>query len=325
MTTLADTDAEGPIDGETGAPEYTLEEFRESTHRFGENPQFIRRIVETKSSIVLATTDTRSFAERQGISHGAPHPDIAGLYCTELIESQQVTTGNQGLQTITELTATYTLPFIEARPIETGQAQTFDENPLARPDTWSFQTQGASVPALFYFDGSTQKAMTNSAFDLLSGLEVDEAQTKVVIKGNRASFPSVTATAITNAVNSDSFLGAGANHWKCQGISGELKYELVNGETVRYWEVTVELMYRQTGWNLLIPDVGYNYLDGGVKKRALVKSKDPDTGEEIEVASSDVVGLNGSGALSLTGAPAILDRRIYKQSAFSSYFGTPPQ
>jgi hypothetical protein len=75
----------------------------------------------------------------------------------------------------------------------------------------------------------------------------------------------------------------------------------------------------------LIPDVGYNYLDGGVKKRALVKSKDPDTGEEIEVASSDVVGLNGTGGLSLTGTPAILTRRVYEQAAFSSYFGTPPQ
>lgn len=323
MTLIASE--EGPVDAESGVPEYTLEEFRESTHRFGENPTFLRRIVETKSSIVLATTDTRSFAEKRGIYHGSAHPDIPGLYCTELVESQQVTTGNQGLQTVTELIATYTLPFIEGRPIETGQAVTFEESPLARPDTWSFQTQGAAVPALFYYDGSTQKPLTNSAFDYLSGLEVDEAQTKVIIRGNRSTFPSGTATAITNCVNSDSFLGAGENKWKCQGIQGELKYELVNGSNVRYWEVTVELMFRQTGWNLLIPDVGFNYLDGGEKKRALVKSKDPDTGSDIEVASADVVGLDGSGGLSLTGAPAILDRRIYKQVAFGSYFGTPPQ
>lgn len=312
---------DAPINPETGAPAYTRTETRESIHRFGEPPQYIRRITETRGSVILFTTNPTTLADEVGISHGASHPQIPDLVCTELEESVDTTVGN-AFETVRTLVATYTLPRdAEGRPVETGGSQQFDVSPLARPDLWSFQTQGASVPAFFYWDGSTQVPLTNSAFDYLKGLTLDEAQTKVIIRGNRATFPSGTATAITNCVNQSSFLGGGPNQWKCQGIQGELRYEMVNDTSIRFWEVTVELMYRQTGWNLLIPDVGFNYIANGVKRRAyVVDPEDP----QAKLPSADVVGLNGSGGLSLTGAPAILDRRVYRQVDFNSYFGSPP-
>jgi hypothetical protein len=107
---------------------------------------------------------------------------------------------------------------------------------------------------------------------------------------------------------------------KVQGISGEQATEQVNGQEVRYWKITSELLGRQSGWNLLLPDVGFNYIEGSVKKRADVEGPD---GEQV--ASANPIALNGSGGKQ-SGAtlPAILTRRVYKRIAMSTYFGTPP-
>jgi hypothetical protein len=70
----------------------------------------------------------------------------------------------------------------------------------------------------------------------------------------------------------------------------------------------------------LLPDVGFNYVEGGVKKRADVEGPD---GEQIP--SANPIALNGSGG-KRAGAtlPAILTRRVYKRIGMSQYFGTPP-
>jgi hypothetical protein len=89
---------------------------------------------------------------------------------------------------------------------------------------------------------------------------------------------------------------------------------------VNYWKITSERLARQTGWNLLLPDVGLNFIADGTRKRAFVLGPD---GENI--ASSNPVALNGTGGLAGSGAfPAILDRRIYRQVSMSQFFGTPP-
>jgi hypothetical protein len=92
------------------------------------------------------------------------------------------------------------------------------------------------------------------------------------------------------------------------------------------------LAYRQTGWNLQLPDVGYNYLDSFTesalgetytvyeKKRAYVI--DPDSGEKV--AAVNPVALNSDGTLKAAGSlPDILDRRVNREVNFSTYFGTP--
>jgi hypothetical protein len=280
---------------------------RNNTHRFGESPIYRRQFVCT-----LDTPDTTS-AEMVlacGVTHGSPHPEWALM----LVHNLELEEQYEGSRYHALLVAEYELPSAG----EVDQA-TWAPNPLLRPDVWSFQTQGAAVPAFFYYDGTTQKPLTNSANDFYQGLTVDEAQTKVVITGNRAAFPSAIAAAATNCVNGSAYLGGAADTWKCQGISGTVKYELVNETQIKYWEVKAELLYRQTGWNLLLPDVGFNYLSGGEKKRAMVK--DEENGEYV--ASANPVALNGSGAQA-SGAPAILNRRIYPQIDFSTFFGVPP-
>jgi hypothetical protein len=195
--------------------------------------------------------------------------------------------------------------------------------PTQRPAKWSFQTQGTTVPALFYFDqagNNSTKPLTNSAFDYFSGLTTDEAQCKIIIQENRTNFPSQRAIDLTNTINSQQWLNGDPYTWKCQGISGELKYEVFGETLVRYWSVTVELLYRQTGWRLLLPDIGFNFIANNQKRRAMVF--DFENGEWV--ASPNPVGLDGNGGLTL-GAPAILERRVHREVNFNSFFASPPE
>jgi hypothetical protein len=276
---------------------------RSGEFRFGESPGLERRFVCTLDD--PGTTTFGQCAQAIGVDIGSLHPEYTQVPCT----SAEVIEGYEGSR--------YHIEVVYRYEINDGILE--NVNPLLRPDRWTFETQGVAVPALTYFDGTTQKPLTNSAFDYFEGLTVDEAQTKVVIESNRPNFPSAIATALTNTVNGDSFLGAGAHFWKCQGIAGELRRDLVGTQIVKYWKITTTLMYRQTTWNLQIPDVGFNALVDGQKRRVMTF----DFENQEWVASPVPMGLNGGGAQTF-GAPAILNRRVYREANFNTFFGNPP-
>lgn len=274
---------------------------RSLSHRFGESPTAERRFVATLNNTAPTVSEV---ANAIGIFHGAPHPEYPFMTVTDVQFAE-------GSPSPFHAEVTYRYEVLE--PDER------DPNPLARPDIWSFSTGGAAVPALFYYDGDTQKPLVNSAFDYFEGLTTDEAECRATIAGNRANFPLATAIAVTNTVNSDSYLGAAAHHWKCIGISGQQQTEVVNDAEINYWSVTIELAFRQTGWNLQLPDIGYNYLEAGEKKRAYVLDDD---GERV--ASANPVALNNDGSIKdADELPDILDRRVNREVAFGSFFGTP--
>jgi hypothetical protein len=269
----------------------------------GASPEFERRFV-----VTLNNPDTNAgiMVAAVGAQHGSAHPEVSAAKCREV----SVTEAYEGNRYWAEVVAQYAIPTV-------GDIQLL---PWLRPDVWKFQTQGVAVPALYYYDGTTQKPLTNSAGDYVEGLTVDEAQQKITITSNRQNFPSALAAAVTNCVNGDAYLGFPQNGVKVQGISGEQVIESVNGQDVRYWKITSELLGRQSGWDLLLPDVGFNYIEGGIKKRADVRGPDGD-----QVASANPIALNGSGGKqSGSTLPAILTRRVYKQISMSQYFGTPP-
>jgi hypothetical protein len=275
---------------------------RSLTHRFGEPPTAERKFVVTLDNTAHSVSEV---AGTIGIFHGAPHPEYGFITMTEASMAEGSPSPFHA-----EVTFRYELLQPDER----------DPNPLARPDIWSFSTGGASVPALYYWDGNTQKPLVNSAKDYFEGLTTEEGECRASIAGNRANFPLATAVAVTNCVNSGTYLGAPAGRWKCTGISGQQQIEMVNDAEVRYWSITTELVYRQTGWNLFLPDVGYNYLEGGTKKRAYVI--DPDSGDKV--ACVNPVALNSDGTLKAAGTlPDILERRVNREVNFSSYFGTP--
>lgn len=288
---------------------------RTFSHKFGESPTAERKFVVTLSEPV----GHQQLLDAVGIYHGAFHPEFSYLLCTE----GSVTEPDRHHA---EITYRYEVP-------QSG-SQDNQPNPLARKDVWSFSTGGAAVPALVYYPNSgnaTRRALINSAGDFFEGAMTEEAELRCSISGNRATFPVVDAAAVTNCVNAEQFLTAAPHQWKCQGISGQQQVEVVNGVEIKYWSITVELIYRQSGWNLQLPNVGWNYISGSgasaKKKRCYVYAHDSDTDT---VASSNVMALNDDGSIRFntdftgSGSPTILNRRVHREIAFTPYFGTPP-
>jgi hypothetical protein len=278
---------------------------RTFSHKFGESPTAeIKYHVTTDGPV-----NTQAVLDWIGIFHGTPHPEYGYLLCSEGAV-------NELDRFHVEVTYSYSVPAIGT--------QDSDPNPLARADIWSFSTGGAAVPALAYFHGSGNndvRVLVNSAGDFFEGAMTEESELRATISGNRAAFPVGVAAAVTNCVNLDPFLGAQQYQWKCQGISGQQQVEVINGVELKYWSVSVELAYRPSGWRLMLPNVGYNYLEGSEKLRAYVIDKE--SGEKV--ASSNPVALNENGSLKSSGtAPDILYRRVHREVNFQPLFGTPP-
>lgn len=273
-----------------------------ANRKFGEPPVFQRKWVVEVNDPGTSQTD---IVNAVPVSFLDPHPEA--YYCLAMNQS----VGNySSSRWHYEVTWDYELP----------KQQNPDPNPLARPDIWKWSTGGLAVPALYYYDGSTLKPLVNSAGDFFEGATTDISTLQASISGNRATYDYALAQAVSNSLNSDTYLGAPAGSWKCGGISAQPAVEVVNAVEIRYWQVEVTLEYRPDKWNLQLPDVGWNYLDNGTKTRAYVI--DPDTKEKV--ASSNPQPLNTDGTLK-TGAPSLLERRTQRQVAFSSYFGTPTQ
>jgi hypothetical protein len=207
---------------------------------------------------------------------------------------------------------------------DTPKQQNTDVNPLSRPDVWKFSTSGMSIPALWYYDGTTRKALVNSAGDFFEGATTDLSVLTAHISGNRPFFDYAKATSATNILNDGNYLGGAAYCWKCDGISGEPAVEIVNDSEVRFYKVEVQLTYRPDGWPLLLPNVGYNYVSGGQKKRAYVI--DADTGDKVAAANPQPLNSDGSLQTSYgeSNPPIIITRRVHASGDFGQLFGTPP-
>lgn len=193
--------------------------------------------------------------------------------------------------------------------------------PASRTAEWAFAPQASQVPALFYYHGtgnSDLRPLVNSAYDYFEGLTTPEAMVKATIKKNFMSFPFAQMSAV-NSLNDGLYFTCPTYTWKCDGVTTAYTIELFNNASYSYWATQIDLTYRQTGWVLQLPDVGWNYLSGGQKRRAMVF--DFQNGEWV--ASSNPVGLDGSGNQT-NGQPAILPRRTNPAANFTTLFGVPP-
>jgi hypothetical protein len=192
--------------------------------------------------------------------------------------------------------------------------------PVSRPPKWSFESRPGSVPALAYYNSNTtwppDAPLTNSAYDYFPGLTTEESLVQIKVTKNFADYPSAWL-ALQNHVNSSSFLGCGQDTVKVVGIDAQSVTEEFSNSLITYYATTATLAFRQSGHNLLLPDVGFNFIDGGQKRRAMVF--DFQNGEWI--ASPNPVGLDGFGEQTL-GAPEILTRRVNPRADFTT-FGTP--
>jgi hypothetical protein len=225
-----------------------------------------------------------------------------------------------------EVTVSYSLP--------SSTKDDADQNPLAQADVWSFSTSGASVPALVCYAGGGNgniQPLTNTAGDYFEGLTTLEGELKASISGNRASFPLAQALAYTNSVNDGPYMGGGAHTWLCVGISGQRQVQIVNDNELRFWAITAELVYRPSGHNLLLPNVGFNYVENGKKLPCWVYDYDKEgrpTGRRIKATTAQKLTLGGGIDPTVSGnaeerGPIILERRVYREMDFTSGFGTP--
>jgi hypothetical protein len=270
------------------------------SHKFGDKPTAERRFVVT----VDEPTSTQTVINAVGIKLGDAHAEYP------ILKVANATATEQDRQHV-EIAFSY----------EVIQG---DPNPLARPDVWTFSTSGAEVPALYYFKGSGNgdiKPLTNSASEFVEGLTTLIGEVRATISWNRAQFPMDQAALVTNAVNDSAYLGGAKHHWQCTGISASQQTELVDGQEVKYWAGTTELVYREQGWNLWVPDVGYTYKKEGKRKRAYVEDRD---GECVD--SPKPVPLKEDGDIEENPDADVrrVERRVHPEVNFSSYFGTPP-
>jgi hypothetical protein len=278
-------------------------------HRFGDPPQAERKFTVS----LTAPVPNQQILNSVGIFFGALHPEYPYLRCVE----GNVTETDRHYA---EVTYRYELP--------PRGSQQFDPNPLARADVWTFSTGGAQVPALVYYDGSGNtniKPLVNTANEFVfESLTTLEAEVRATISSNRAVFPLPIAADATNAINASTYLFGARHTWMCAGINASQAVEAVDNVEITYWQISVELVYRASGWNLLLPNVGLNQIDGGKKKPCTVENED---GEKISALTPQALNSNGQQKAN-NNPPDILDapfgRRIYREIGFAPFFGTPP-
>ncbi len=194
--------------------------------------------------------------------------------------------------------------------------------PTERPAEFNVEAGQGEVPALYYYDmagNNSWRPLTNSAFDYFPGLTVEEATARITIKKIFANFPTSWMAAM-NAVNSDAYFGMPVHTGKVASVTASPAYEEFNNLLVKYWSATATVVYRQTGHNLQLPDVGFNFIADGQKRRAMVY----DFQNDEWLPSPNPIGLNGIGGPSPTGHPAVLVRRVNPETDFATLFGTPP-
>jgi len=288
---------------------------RTFSHRFGESPTAERKYIVT----VDAPTPTQDVIGHIGIVHGAAHPEYPYLL---MLDASLSETDRHHV----EVSYRYEIP-------QSGSGSTdFQPNPLQRRDVWSFAISGVSVPCTTYYDDNDQLLpLINTAGDFIESAMTEVSEVRAVINSNRPTFPLALAAYVANTLNDSEYLGCPKYTWKCNGISGQQAVEVVNGIEVRYYQITAELAYRSSGWQLLLPNVGWSVWSEQrqEKIRAYVGSPTDDDPSTRYVPSANPVALNEDGSIRLdsdlqgSGRPDILVRRVHRAVPFANYFGTP--
>lgn len=201
-----------------------------------------------------------------------------------------------------------------------------DKIPWNRPAVYSFSGSLASAPAFWHYpndnDNSTKRIIINTAGDPLSGLDRDEAEFSVSIQYNqKPPFDYAKAQNYVGAINSDTWSGGAPKTWKCQSIQATRKFESIAGQNpedppvkVFYFDTSITIAYRGSGWDLQTWDVGFNELVGGQRK-TIKAGNDP---------VSEPVALSNGVAKTPGQPPDMLTFRLYKMLPFVGTFEPIP-
>ena len=270
---------------------------RGGSQKYGEVPTYKREFLVRVDS--MATSELL-IAQAPGIAMLDAHPDQANALLNDVSVTQD---GDS--------------PFHYRVSLSYGVLEDADENPLDRPDQFNYTGAITSGPAFIHYgDGNdSPKVIVNTAGDPLEGMEMEKAEWRISISGNRSVFNKSMAANYLNTINSDTYSGLEPGTVKCQGISGSRKIELVNGSKLVYWEVNVELAHRGENWRLKTWDVGFNEIVDGERKKILDAAK-----KEV----SQPVALHEGEQKAAGEEPDMLTFKIYKEKTFTGIFPALP-
>lgn len=194
-------------------------------------------------------------------------------------------------------------------------------DPWDRPAEWSAEGSQGEFPALAHYNSvgnDDVRPLTNSAFDYYPGLTTTESIARITVRRNFLLWPTGWFAA-NNCVNATPYFGCPTHTLRVAGVAAEPASEERSTGIVNYWRATATLAYRWSGHNLQLPDVGFNFISGGQKRRAMVF----DFQNSEWVPSPNPVGLDGNGGQT-QGQPAVLNRRVNPEVEFRDIFGVPP-
>lgn len=285
----------------------------QAQRRFGEPPVFERRWLVRVDD---PTTPETIVVNSAPVAFLDPHPEAS--YCKAWHVSRDYHDGNRWAHVVTWR---YEVP----------KQANYEPNPLARPDIWKWSTGGVQIPALTYYDNNDAlKALVNTAGDFFEGLTEEEPTLTAHISGNRPTYDYNLAASVHGALNDAPYLGWPKWAWRVDGIRGEPAVEVVNEEEVRYYKVEAEITAKASTWVLQLPNVGWNYVESGERKRVWVWYDPGSGGLREKVPASNPQPLDSNGNLvsvspGESNPPSLLSRRTKKQINFAQYFGFPTQ
>lgn len=280
----------------------------------GGNPQYTRVFLVRTNTI---NPSLYNVAAATGISWYDPHPNDANAI---LVESNATQEGES--------------PFVYKVTYQYRYLDQTEKVPWMRPALFSFSGSLASAPCFWHYptagDNNTKRVIINTAGDPLGGLDKDEGEFSVTIQYNqKPPFIYARAQEYVGAINSDVWSGGQPKTWKVQSISAARKIETISGQSpndppvkVIYYDTSISIAYRPTGWDLQTWDVGFNYIQGGSFNASLgavtggTRRKIMAGSEPVSEPAALTQGREKAPGL----APDLLTFRIYKTLPFVGIF-----
>lgn len=251
---------------------------RTYSHKIGGSPE----AATVWSATLDGPTSHSQILDAIGISHGSSHPEHGNLTCDGYAVDEP-----------DRFHATVSYSFSVPDPEDPEDP---DQPPWMQPDRWSFSTTNASVACTSHYLGAgngNRRSLANTAGDLIFGISKAESELKITISGSRLVLDLSAVKRYVNTINNAPWAGFPRHTVQCVGVSASPDRLEFQGNVIEFWQINVELLYRSSSHNLLLPNVGWNVIVNGRKERAWVYITED--GQRKKVPTPHPVSLNAAG------------------------------
>jgi len=262
-------------------------------------------IVVTDDKYDNSFTIASYFASTLGIVFLTPHPDNNAYTARDLQADQQDDSPFWWIVTV---------PY-STEPLKADAEERQAANPLDRPVRITWDSENAQE---FTTKDKDDKPMLNSAGDPLEPVEKDDIRWIISLTKNFGSLPAWILSTV-NKVNESAITVSGlslaARTTKVQRL--HISEQQVDND-IPYYEVTVELAYKGSTWDVKRLDEGFNVSsgDGRVSATDKIKIQIEDDAGEFQDAT-EAIPLDGAGAVLASPTPdnaVYLTKKIYEEA-----------